>query len=135
MSELHHRYHAAVAAKDLPGVLATMRDDIRMHSPTKLKPFEGKAMVGFLFGHLFEVLEDLVFTHETTGRHETTGEVRSVLFFRCRIAGKEAEGCDILDFDADGQIADFCVMIRPLTALLALNEAMGARLAAGAPAQ
>ena len=128
MSDLHHRYHAAAAAKDVSGVLAAMRDDIRMHSPTKLTPFEGKVMVGYLFGHLFEVLEDFTFTHAVTGAG------RAVLFFRCRISGRQAEGCDILEFDAAGQIADFRVMIRPLNALAALNQVMGIRLAEGAPA-
>ncbi len=127
MTSAHLRYQTAAAAKDLRGVLATMREDVRLHSPTKLRPFEGKALVGFLFGHLFEVLQDFSFTRTATG------EGRCVLFFRCQIAGREAEGCDILDFDADGQIADFSVMIRPLSAVDALNREMGARLLAGAP--
>jgi hypothetical protein len=123
----YFRYQTSAAAKDVQGVLAAMRDDVRLHSPTKLKPFEGKTMVGFLFAHLFEVLQDFSFTHTAVG------EGRCVLFFRCQIAGREAEGCDILDFDADGQIADFSVMIRPLSALEALNREMGARLLAGPP--
>jgi ketosteroid isomerase-like protein len=124
VSALWEPYHAAVHARDVQAVLACMHDDIRMHSPTKMTPFEGKAIVGFLFGHLFEVLEDFAFA-----KIVETGDT-AVLFFTCRIGGRDAEGCDVLIFDADGRIEDFRVLIRPLRAVEALNEAMGARLAA-----
>jgi hypothetical protein len=118
------RYHAAAAAKDAAGVMTCIADNIRMYSPTKSKPFEGKAMVGFLMPHLFEVLTEFRFT-ETVATDQT-----AVLFFECVIGGRKAEGCDVLRFDADGQIDDFRVLIRPLPAVAALNDEMGARLAA-----
>lgn len=101
-----------------------MREDVRLHSPTKKTPFAGKAMASFLFTHLLEVLEDFRFT-DCVG-----DDAMAVLFFECRIGGRDAEGCDVLSFDADGVIQDFKVLIRPLPALAALNEIMGARLAA-----
>lgn len=101
-----------------------MTEDVRLHSPTKRTPFEGKPIATFLFSHLLVVLEEFVFTDIL----ET--DDRAVLFFTCTIGGRQAEGCDVLVFDADGQIQDFKVLIRPLPALAALNEIMGARLAA-----
>jgi hypothetical protein len=117
-------YHTAASAKDAAGVLACMADDIRMYSPTKKTPFEGKAMVAFLFPHLFEVLEDFRFT-ETVANGET-----AVIFFTCKIGGRDAEGCDVLRFNEAGYINDFRVLIRPLPAVAAMNEIMGQRLAA-----
>lgn len=117
-------YHAAVEAKDADAILACMTDDIRMHSPTKMTPFEGKQIVRFLFGHLMEVLEEFRFT--TIVEDGDT----AVLFFACTIGGRPAEGCDVLTFREDGQIQDFKVLIRPLRAVERLNEIMGERLKA-----
>jgi ketosteroid isomerase-like protein len=124
MSAFHAPYHAAVLAKDADAILACMTDTIRMHSPTKMTPFEGKVIVRFLFGHLMEVLEDFQFTTIV----EDNGT--AVMFFTCTIGGRPAEGCDVLTFDGDGQIAEFKVLIRPLKALERLNEIMGERLKA-----
>ncbi len=116
-------YRTAAEAKDADAILALMADNIRMHSPTKLKPFEGKDIVRFLFGQLLQVLEDFAFVRVESGGANAT------LYFTCIIAGKQAEGIDSLHFDDAGLIDDFRVMIRPLTALQALNAEMGARLA------
>ncbi len=118
------RYHAAAVAKDRDGVLACMSDDIQMYSPTKSRPFAGKSMIGFLFPHLFDVLEEFRFT-ETVAAEKT-----AVIFFECKIGGRRAEGCDVLRFNEAGLIDDFRVLIRPLPAVAALNDIMGARLAA-----
>lgn len=126
MSRFYEPYHRAAAARDAAGVLACMSDDIKMWSPTKKTPFEGKAMVAFLFPHLFEVLADLRFT-------DIVAEDRmAVLFFEGQIAGRPMEGCDVLRYNEAGLIHDFRVLIRPLPALAALNDEMGARLAKAA---
>ena len=51
------------------------------------------------------------------------------LIFRAGIAGtdREIEGIDLLRFGADGLIADFTVMLRPLSALVPFAQAMGER--------
>ena len=41
---------------------------------------------------------------------------------------------DLIEFDADGKIIDFEVMVRPLSGLQALGAEMGQRLAAFLPA-
>jgi len=124
MHQIIDAYRTAAEAKDGDRIVALMSDAIRMHSPTKLKPFEGKAMVYFLFGQLMQVLEDFQFMRvESAGDHAT-------FYFSCTIGGKQAEGIDSIHWDENGLIDDFRVMIRPLTALQALNEKMGRRLAA-----
>ncbi len=116
-------YREAAEAKDVEAILALMADGIRLYSPTKHAPFEGKEMVRFLFGQLMAVLADFRFVRiESAVDHAT-------LYFDCTIAGKQAQGIDSLHMDAQGRIDDFRVMIRPLNALQALNAEMGARLA------
>ena len=48
---------------------------------------------------------------------------------------KQVQGIDLLRFDADGKIDDFTVLVRPLSATIALAEAMGPKVAhlKGAP--
>jgi hypothetical protein len=51
-----------------------------------------------------------------------------VLLFRARVGGRELEGSDFLHTGAGGLIDELIVMIRPLSAALALAEAMKAQL-------
>jgi hypothetical protein len=50
--------------------------------------------------------------------------------FRARIGEREVEGIDLLRNDEQGLVADFTVLVRPLSATIALAEAVGSRLAA-----
>ena len=43
--------------------------------------------------------------------------------------GKELKGIDQIQFDAEGKIVDFEVMVRPMSGLQALGEEMVTRLA------
>ncbi len=50
------------------------------------------------------------------------------LLFQARIGGKRIEGCDFLHSNDTGSIDELVVMIRPLSGVLALAEAMKAQL-------
>ena len=52
-----------------------------------------------------------------------------VLEFTAQVNGKDLKGIDMVQFDAEGKIVDFEVMVRPLSGLQALGEEMGKRLA------
>ena len=56
------------------------------------------------------------------------GDGTLALVFEARVGDREAQGLDLLRFDADGLIDDFTVMVRPLSAALALRDAMGRQL-------
>jgi len=53
-----------------------------------------------------------------------------VLVFVTRIDGVEIDGVDIIGWNAEGRIDCFKVMVRPLKAINALHQMMGAKLAA-----
>jgi hypothetical protein len=53
-----------------------------------------------------------------------------VLVFQARVGGRQLEGSDFLHAGAEGLIDELVVMVRPLSAALALAEAMKAQLAA-----
>ena len=51
-----------------------------------------------------------------------------VLEFSARVGDKQLKGIDLIRFDSDGKIVEFEVMIRPLSGLTALAQAMAAKL-------
>ena len=53
-----------------------------------------------------------------------------MLVFQARVGGRQLEGSDFLHARAGGLIDELVVMVRPLSAALALAEAMKAQLAA-----
>jgi SnoaL-like protein len=120
-----HPFAAAVGAGDWAGALATLSPDVVLNSPVSFKPFEGKDAVGELFAVLSEVFEDFHYTDELAG--DLHG-----LVFRARVGDKQVQGIDLLRHDDDGQVAEITVMVRPLSAAIALAEAVGPRLAARA---
>ncbi|QIY56693.1 nuclear transport factor 2 family protein [Streptomyces sp. RPA4-5] len=128
------RFKAAVEAKQLDAVEELFTEDIRLYSPVKFTPFEGRPMVLGLFGVLLRTFEDFRYVGELTGSAQTAagpegGSADStVLIFRATVNGKEIHGIDLLQFDEAGRIKEFTVMVRPQSAVHALGEAVLAGL-------
>ncbi|MBT2395784.1 nuclear transport factor 2 family protein [Streptomyces sp. ISL-100] len=126
------RFRAAVEREDLGALEELFADDIRLYSPVKFQPFEGKPIVMGLFGVLLRTFEDFRYVGEYDGTAETSadgGEAPSaVLLFRTTVNGKAIHGIDLLHFDDEGLIKEFTVMVRPQSAVHALGEAVLAGL-------
>ncbi|MBU3866672.1 nuclear transport factor 2 family protein [Streptomyces sp. 4503] len=126
------RFRAAVHNKDLTALDELFTEDIRLYSPVKFTPFEGKPMVLGLFGVLLRTFEDFRYVGDYTGTARTstdgTSAASAVLLFRARVGDKEIHGIDLLHFADDGRIKEFTVMVRPQSAVHALGEAVLAGL-------
>jgi hypothetical protein len=120
----HHAFRAAVEARDHAGMVGTLAPEPVLRSPVSFKPFEGRERVSQLFAILLEVFEDFRYTDE----FETDG--KAALIFRARVGERELDGLDLFRFDSEGRIEELTVMVRPASGLMALAEAVGARLAA-----
>lgn len=116
-------FRQAIEARDLAAALALLHPDVEFRSPVVHTPYVGAEQVGRLLGHVLEVFEDFRYVDELEGR-ATHG-----LVFRARVGTREVEGWDYLTTDDSGRITTFVVMVRPLSGLVAVAEAMGARLA------
>jgi hypothetical protein len=116
-------FRAAVEAKDLGAAEELFAQDIVFHSPITFHPFIGRETVTRLLGLVEQTFEDFRYTDElqVDGAH--------ALIFRASVAGRELEGIDLLRFDEDGKIADFTVMLRPLSGLMPFAQAMGEKVA------
>ena len=121
-----HPFRAAVEAGDLDRVTALLADDVTFSSPAVFKPYAGRDATAFILSAVFRVFEDFRYEREI-GAPDAADHA---LVFRARVGDKEIHGVDLLRTNADGQITDLTVMIRPLSALSAVVQAMAAQLEA-----
>ena len=117
-------FRAAVERSNMDAACALLAPDVVFHSPVTFHPFLGRETVSRLLALVADTFEDFRYTDELTvdGAH--------ALIFKAAIDGKELEGIDLLRYDEDGLIADFTVLIRPLSALVPFAQAMGEKAAA-----
>ena len=117
------RWHDVVTSRDAATLPALVAEDAVFRSPAVHTPQEGRAtVVGYLTA-AFTVLGP-----HLTYEREWLGDDSAVLQFRTTVGGLDVSGVDIITWDADGQIVDFTVMVRPAKALNAVIEHMGAEL-------
>jgi len=116
------RFRAAVESWDFDAANELFAEDIVFHSPATFHPFVGRETVARLLRIVGDTFEDFRYTDEleTDGAH--------ALIFKAAIGGREIEGIDLLRFDEDGLIADFTVMLRPISGLLPFAQAMGEKV-------
>ncbi len=117
------RFRAAAEGKDFSAIDELFTEDVVFRSPVVFKPYEGRDAVAMLLGAVVRVFEDFRYTDELGG--DPHG-----LIFRARIGDRELQGIDLLRADDDGRISELTVMVRPLSGLNALVEAMGRALEA-----
>ena len=118
------RLRAAIERRDLDAVGELLASDVVFHSPVTFHPFTGRETVTRLLGEVAQVFEDFRYTCELTaaGAH--------ALVFRALVGDREIEGIDLLRFDGEGLIAEFTVLLRPLSGLVPFAQAMAERVAA-----
>lgn len=117
-------FRAAVEAGDVQAARALLAPDVVFHSPATFHPFVGIDTVGRLLGLVAETFEDFRYIDEMQGPEG------HVLLFRAAIGGRQLEGVDILRENRQGLIADFTVMLRPISGLLPFAQAMGEKVQA-----
>lgn len=122
-----HPFRTAVEARDLDAAVALLAEDVVFRSPVVFRPYEGREVVGMILRAVFEVFEDFRYVREIGA----PDAAEHALVFQARIGDRHLEGSDFLHNAPDGTIDELTVMIRPLNAVLALAEAMKAKLAAG----
>lgn len=121
-----HPLGIALQARDSAAAVALLDDEVVFSSPIAFKPYAGKAAAAPVLAAVVRVFDQ--FSYETElasedGRHHA-------LTFRARIDGKAIEGCDFVHHCDDGLVDEFTVMVRPLSAALALRDRMAAQLSA-----
>lgn len=108
-------------------MLGVLDPDVILHSPVSFKPFEGIHSVERLFRILLGVFEDFRYIDQLES------ERVSVLVFKARVGTRLVDGVDLLRWGPGGTVTDFTVMVRPLSAAIALADVVGPQLMAEKP--
>ncbi|MFG1932781.1 nuclear transport factor 2 family protein [Mycobacterium sp. NPDC048908] len=119
-----HPFRRAIEARDLDFAVALMRDDVLFRSPAVFKPYQGPEAVRRLLEAVMAVFEDFRYVREI-GAEDARDHA---LVFETRVGDKQIEGCDFIQLDDDGAISELMVMVRPMSGILALAEAMKVQL-------
>jgi hypothetical protein len=119
-----HPFREAVERADLDAAVALLAEDVVFRSPAVFKPYEGRATVSTILRTVFGVFENFRYTDELDG------DGVHGLLFDARVGDRSLQGIDLLRSAPNGEIAEFTVMIRPASGLIALAERMGPALEA-----
>jgi hypothetical protein len=117
-----HPFRAAIEAEDLDAAVACFADDIEFHSPVAHKPFVGKEAAAGVIAAVFRTLTDFRYVDELVS------DETHALFFCARVGDKQLQGVDWIHENGDGLIDNFTVMFRPLSAIVAMGEAMAPKV-------
>lgn len=117
------RFRTAVEAQRLEGMIELLAPTVVFNSPVAFKPFRGSETVAAVLTAVFETFEDFRYVDELEG------EELHALVFETRVGDKAVHGIDLIRATKDGRIAELTVMVRPASALMALGEAMGPKVA------
>jgi len=117
------RWLTAVENHDAALLPDLVADGAVFRSPAVFRPQQGRDLVVAYLSAALTVLGG-DFHYERQWLRDTG----AVLEFRSVVDGREVHGVDMIEFDPDGLIVDFTVMVRPLSALNLVVEKMGTEL-------
>jgi hypothetical protein len=121
-----HPFRNAIEARDLDAAIELTRHDVVFRSPVVFRPYQGRAALRTILEAVTSVFEDFRYVREIG----EAGSRDQVLVFEARIDDKQVEGADFIRLDDDGAISELTVMVRPMSGMHALAQAMKDRLAA-----
>jgi predicted aconitase len=123
-------WHRVARERDFVALGTLLADDVVFHSPVVHTPQRGKAVALQYLGAALVVFFNESFRYV----REVTGASDAVLEFEVTIDGVQVNGVDMIKWNAQGEIVDFKVMVRPLKAINLIHQKMAAMLQAGASA-
>ncbi|EZQ12476.1 nuclear transport factor 2 family protein [Acinetobacter sp. Ver3] len=119
------RWHHMLETRDLSLLNELLSEEVVFKSPVAFKPYPGKQVVTFILTNVIEIFENFRYHRE----FYTADGLSVVLEFSANVGEKTLKGIDMIQFNEQGQIIDFEVMIRPKSGLEALALQMGQRMA------
>jgi SnoaL-like domain len=118
------RFRTAVEGGHVDGMVELLAPTVVFNSPVTFQPFRGSETVAHVLRAVSEVFEDFRYVDAMEGE-EMFG-----LVFEARVGDRDVTGIDLFKATNDGRIAELTVMVRPLSGVIALAEAMGPKVEA-----
>lgn len=125
MSDVIKAWHRIVETLDPSEMDNLLADDVVFHSPVVHSPQQGKRITKMYLTAAMQVLNAP--GHFSYKRELVDGN-HAVLEFETMIGDVLVNGVDMIHWNDQGQVVDFKVMVRPLKAINAIHQAMGAML-------
>jgi len=119
------RWHEMLDTRDMNILNELLADDVVFRSPVAFNPYPGKPVVTFILTNVVQIFENFTYHRE----FYTEDGLNVVLEFSANVGEKKLKGIDMIQFNEQGQIIDFEVMLRPKSGLEALAVKMGERIA------
>lgn len=123
-------WHQMVATKDFSRLTSIVHPQAVFRSPIANSPYAPAQALMLVLTTVIQVFENFTYHRQFA----SDDGLNVVLEFSAQVDGKNLKGIDMVRFNADGQIEEFEVMVRPLNALQALGAQMAARLSDKMPA-
>ena len=123
------RWHTMLETRDMSILNELLAEDVVFRSPVAYNPYPGKQVVFFILSNVIQIFENFSYHRE----FYTEDGMNVVLEFSANVGEKKLKGIDMIQFNEQGQIIDFEVMLRPKSGLEALAAQMGQRMAAFMP--
>ena len=123
--ETMQKWHTMVTEGNLAELGGILSPKAVFRSPMAHTPYPSAQAVQLILGTVVKVFENFTYHREFS---DPVGK-SVVLEFSAQVNGKDLKGIDMIQFDDDGKIVDFEVMVRPMSGLQALGDEMAKRLA------
>jgi hypothetical protein len=116
-------WHAIAESGDPASLADLLADDVVFRSPAVHRPQEGKEVTtAYLAAAVVVLGPTLVY------RRQWYAERNAVLEFEATLDGLTVHGVDMLQWDDEGRLTEFTVMVRPFKGLEKLIEKMASEL-------
>ena len=124
-------WHEMVRSNDPSGLSALIAENAVFYSPVVHSAQRGRNLVVMYLSAAFRVFFNSTFRYV----REIAGETDAVLEFETEIDGILVNGVDLIQWNENGEITEFKVMVRPLKGLNVIHQRMAAILQAPSPAR
>jgi hypothetical protein len=116
-------WHEFVATGNQSLLPPLLSEHIVFRSPFVQSPIPGRAASVLVLATVVQIFENFRYHRQfIAGSHD------AALEFSADIGKWQLKGIDLIRFDAQGQMIEFEVMVRPIKALQALGDEMGNRI-------
>jgi len=119
------KWHQIVAEKNTAKLNELLDEHVVFYSPVVHTPQVGKKITMRYLSAAFDVFFDDSFTYV----RELENEQNALLEFTVEIDGILVNGIDMIQWNNEGKITEFKVMLRPLKAVNLIHQKMGTLLA------
>jgi hypothetical protein len=116
------RFRAGIESWDIDAVGELLAPDIVFNTPVMPEPYVGRDKVTRLLSLVAQTFEEFRYTDELHG------DGAHALVFKAKVAGNDVQGIDLIRIDQQDLVAEFTVLLRPISGLMPFAETIGPKI-------